>query len=215
MEAFTELEVVRPTMRGMLHAVAAAAAIAGTVLLILLAGSPAGYVGAAIFGASLILLYTTSATYHQVRWPERWHHIPKRVDHAAIFLLIAGTYTPFCLDVSVAWGIPLLAVVWTLAGLGAILKLAWPEAPRWLGVGLYMGLGWIGVVGAYEAISHYAHSPIALLIAGGAMYTIGGFVYAFRRPDPWPRHFGFHEVFHTFVVAGSVLHFAAVAIYVV
>ncbi len=205
----------RPALRGTLHLFAAFAAIGGTVWLLLIADSPTGYVGAAIFGTSLMLLYGTSATYHQIPWPAAWRHIPKRIDHAAIFLLIAGTYTPLCLNVSLAWGIPLLSVVWTLAIAGVLMSLVLPHAPRWLNFALYAGLGWVGIVGVSEVFAAYATSPIALLIAGGVTYMIGGTIYALKRPDPWPRVFGFHEVFHTFVVAGSLLHFAAIAFYVI
>jgi hemolysin III len=206
----------RPALRGVLHGIAFALAIAGTVLLMLLANKPTGYVGGAIFATSLMLLYSTSATYHQVRfWRRGWARVFKRVDHSMIFVLIAGTYTPFCLDVSLAWGIPMLAVVWTLAGLGALTKIVWPDAPRWLGVGLYVALGWIALVAAAEVVDRYLGSPLALLLAGGALYTVGGIVYGLKRPDPWPRVFGYHEIFHSFVVAGSAVHYAAVAIYVV
>lgn len=211
-----ELTLQRPMFRGVLHAIAFALAIAGTVGLMLFADSPAGYVGGAVFGTSLMLLYSTSATYHQVRfWKPGWSRVFKRVDHSMIFVLIAGTYTPFCLDVDLAWGIPMLAVVWTLAGFGVLTKIIWPDAPRWLGVSLYMGLGWVGIFAAAEAIDHYFGSPLALLLAGGALYTVGGIVYGLHRPDPWPRVFGYHEIFHAFVVAGSAVHYAAIAIYVV
>ena len=205
----------RPMLRGTLHLFAAFAAIGGTVWLLLIANSPTGYVSAAIFGTSLMLLYGTSATYHQIPWPPTWRHIPKRIDHAAIFVLIAGTYTPFCLNVNLAWGIPLLSVVWSLAAVGMIMKLVWPYGPRWLSFALYAGLGWVGIIGVSAAFAAYATSPIALLLAGGLMYNIGGTIYALKRPDPWPRVFGFHEVFHTFVVAGSLLHFTAIAVYVI
>lgn len=204
----------RPALRGVLHLVAALLAIGGSVWLLLIAGSPSGYVGAAVFGTSLMLLYGTSATYHTITWRPSWRRIVKRLDHAVIFVLIAGTYTPFCLDVSLAWGVSLLSVVWALAGAGALLKLIWPDAPRWLSVALYVGLGWVGAVGASEVVAHYAGSPIALLLLGGMLYTIGGVIYAARRPDPWPRYFGYHEVFHALVVAGSAVHFATVAVYV-
>ncbi|MEX0785935.1 MAG: hemolysin III family protein [Dehalococcoidia bacterium] len=204
----------RPALRGMLHLVAAVLAVGGAIWLLVIADSPSGYVGAAVFGTSLMLLYSTSATYHTVTWRPSWRRIVKRLDHAVIFVLIAGTYTPFCLDVSLGWGIPLLSVVWSLAGAGALLKLAWPDAPRWLSVALYVGLGWVGVVGASEVFAEYAGSPIALLLLGGMLYTIGGVIYALRRPDPWPRYFGYHEVFHALVVAGSAVHFATIAVYV-
>jgi hemolysin III len=204
----------RPALRGVFHLCAALAATLGTALLLLIADSPAGYVGAAIFGVSLMLLYGTSATYHSLPWRPSWRRIVKRLDHAMIFVLIGGTYTPFCLDVSLAWGISLLSVVWTLAGAGALLKLVWPDAPRWLSVSLYVGLGWVAVVAASEVVARYMGGPMALLISGGVLYTLGGIVYARRRPDPWPRVFGYHEVFHALVVAGSALHYTAVALYV-
>jgi hemolysin III len=209
------LGLERPALRGVLHLIAAGLAVAGTVLLLLVADSPSGYVGGAIFASSLMLLYGTSATYHQIRWQPNWRRTVKRLDHAMIFVLIAGTYTPFCLDVSLAWGIPLLSVVWGLAGAGVLLKLVWPDGPRWLSVGLYVGLGWVALVAASEVIDQYLGSPLALLILGGALYTVGGVVYALGRPNPWPRVFGYHEVFHAFVVGGSAVHYAAIAIYVV
>jgi len=205
----------RPALRGTLHLAAAAAAIAGTVWLLLLADTATGYVGAAVFGTSLILLYFTSATYHQIAWNNTLRGIVRRVDHAMIFVLIAGTYTPFALDVNLAWGVQLLVVVWSLAGVGILVRAVWTEAPRWLAVAMYFGLGWIGIVGTFGAVSEYTSAPIALILSGALLYTLGGVVYGLRRPNPLPRIFGFHEVFHTLVVAGSVLHFAAVAAYVI
>jgi len=209
-----DVALERPALRGTLHIAAALLAAFGAAGLLLIAGSPTGYVGAAIFGASLILLYGTSATYHQLsRWPA-WGRVAKRLDHAMIFILIAGTYTPFSLDISLAWGIPVLAVVWTLAGAGVLAKLVRPDVSRRLNVALYVALGWVGVVAASEVLSQYAASPLSLLLAGGGLYMLGGAVYALRRPDPWPRIFGYHEVFHALVVAGSAVHFATIAIYV-
>jgi hemolysin III len=205
-----------PALRGVLHVITAVFAPVGLVLLLLLADSPAGYVGAAVFATTLILLYTTSASYHAIRWSRRLRDIVMRADHATIFVLIAGTYTPFCLiTVGRAWGIPMLSVVWTFAGLGALLKIVWPRAPRWLGVSLYLGLGWIGVIAAYPLVSNLAPEALALLVVGGVLYSIGGIVYATRRPDPFPRVFGFHEVFHALVVAATLLHFTVIAAYVI
>jgi hemolysin III len=205
----------RPALRGVFHLAAAVVAAFGAAWLLVIADSPAGYVGGTVFAASLMLLYTTSATYHRFYWRAAVRRILKRLDHAMIFVLIAGTYTPFCLDVSLAWGVSLLAVVWSLAGAGILLKVLWPDAPRWLSVGLYVSLGWVAIVAATEVVDQYAGSPLALLLTGGALYTIGGLVYAMRRPDPWPRIFGYHEIFHALVVAGSAVHYAAIAIYVV
>ncbi len=209
------LQIERPALRGVLHLIAAVLAVLGSAWLLLLADSPTGYVGGALFGASLMLLYGTSASYHQIPWRPTWRRVVKRLDHAMIFVLIAGTYTPFCLDVRLAWGIPLLSVVWSLAAAGALLKIARPDAPRWLSVALYVGLGWIALAGASEVLARYSATPVTLLVVGGVLYTAGGIVYALQRPDPWPRVFGYHEVFHSFVVAGSAVHYAAIAAYVV
>jgi hemolysin III len=207
-------QICRPLLRGYLHLGAAGAAVLGLVLLILLADSPRAYAGGAVFATSLIALYTVSGVYHSVAWGPRMRAVLKRVDHAMIFVLIAGSYTPFCLFAgSPAWGIALLAVVWSIAGAGVALKIAWPGAPRWLSVGLYMGTGWIALVAATKITDWYAIGPLLVVALGGVLYSAGGVIYGFRRPDPFPRVFGYHEVFHTLVIAGSVLHYGVVAAY--
>jgi hemolysin III len=201
-------------LRGYFHLVAAGLAVAGLVLLVLLADSAEAYVGGAVFAASLIALYSTSATYHTITWGRRMRGLMKRLDHSMIFVLIAGTYTPFCLlAASTAWGVSILAVVWSIAIAGIVLKIAWPGAPRWLGVGLYVGTGWVALVAASELADWFAVFPLLLLAAGGVAYTAGGVIYALKRPDPFPRVFGYHEVFHLLVIAGSALHFTLVAAY--
>ncbi len=205
----------RPALRGVLHGVAALLAPIGLVALLLIADSPRRYVGAAIFATSLLLLYGTSASYHLAHWPDRMDRVINRLDHSMIFVLIAGTYTPFCLIVlDDPWGIPMLAVVWTLAAAGVLVAVLRPRAPRWFGVGLYLGLGWVGIVAAAPILTALSVPALALLMAGGAMYSVGAVVYAMRRPDPFPRIFGFHEIFHTFVIAGSALHFIVIAAFV-
>jgi len=162
-----------------------------------------------------VLLYSTSAAYHRITWKPRLRGVMKRLDHAMIFVLIAGTYTPLCLLVlNTAWWISMLSVVWGLAGAGIIMKLLWPGAPRWLSVSLYAAVGWLALVASTELAAWFTVVPLALLLLGGLLYTLGGVVYAVRKPDPWPRAFGYHEVFHLLVIAGSVLHFSLVAIYV-
>lgn len=204
----------RPLFRGAMHGAIAVIAPAGLVLLLLLADSPRGYVGAAIYATTLVLLYSTSASYHLAPWPARVRGLMMRLDHAMIFVLIAGTYTPFCLIVvGDAWGIPMLSVVWTLAGLGMVMKVIWPTGPRWLSVALYIGLGWLGIVAAWPLVTNLSPPAIAMLVAGGALYSVGALAYAARWPDPNPRVFGYHEVFHTLVVAASALHFAVIATY--
>ncbi len=206
---------LRPSLRGAFHLVAALAAPFGLVWLLLRSDSPREYVGAAIFASSLIALYATSATYHLIRWPAPFRGIVNRLDHSMIYALIGGTYTPFCIIVlGNGWGIPMLSVVWTLAGLGILVTIAWPTAPRWLGVALYIALGWIGIIAAAEIVTRLDIWPLTLLIIGGQLYTIGAIVYALRRPNPYPTVFGFHEIFHLLVIAGSLTHFSLIAFYV-
>ena len=208
-------EPPRPVLRGVFHLAAAAAAPAGLVLMLLLAGSPRAYVGAGIFGASLMICYTVSASYHLVPWSRILRRVMKRLDHAMIFTLIAGTYTPFCLLVlDNAWGIPVLCVVWSLAGIGMLIKLAWPDAPRWLSVSLYLGVGWLALVASWPIARSMSLAPLALLVFGGLLYSVGAIVYAARRPNPYPRVFGYHEVFHTLVVVAGLIHFSVIAFFV-
>lgn len=211
----TELQAIlppRPFLRGTLHGVVALLAPALTVALLLLADSPRGYIGASIFATSLMLLYVTSASYHLAPWEPRARRIVMRLDHSMIFVLIAGTYTPFCLSVvGDAWGIPMLAVVWSIAGVGVLIKVLRPDAPRWLGVALYLVLGWVGVVAAWPVINNLSPVGVAMLAGGGMLYTLGALVYARRWPNPNPRWFGYHEVFHSLVVVGSALHVGLVA----
>ncbi len=204
----------RPLLRGYFHLGAAIAAVFGCVVLVLLADSPSAYVGGAVFAASLIALYSVSATYHTIHWGRRMQAVLKRVDHSMIFVLIAGSYTPICLlALDRTWGISLLAVVWTIAGAGIALKIAWPNAPRWLGVGLYLGTGWLGVVAASQLFAWFAAPTGWLLLGSGLLYSLGAVIYGMRRPNPFPRVFGYHEVFHVLVIGGSVMHYALVAGY--
>ena len=202
-----------PLLRGALHLVGALLAPFGLLLLLDIADSPAEYVGAAIFSATLMALYTTSASYHLLPWRPRARAVVQRADHSMIFALIAGTYTPFCLIVlNLSWGVTMLALVWTLAGFGILFKIAWPSGPRWLGVLLYMGIGWVGVIPIAEVVPEFGAWPLATLLLGGLLYSLGAVVYALRWPDPSPRVFGYHEVFHCFVIAGSVTHFILIAV---
>jgi hemolysin III len=203
-----------PLLRGFLHLGAFAAAVAGIVVMLLLAHSARGYVGAAIFGASLILVYGTSASYHCIPWGERMVGLMRRVDHAMIFVLIVGTYTPFCLmALGNAWGIGLLSATAGIAGAGALIRLVWLNTPRWLAVLPYLAAGWIALVAASQILQRLDAAPLGLLLLGGIAYSVGAVVYARKRPDPWPSVFGYHEVFHSFTIMGSASHFLAVAVY--
>jgi hemolysin III len=204
----------RPLLRGYLHLAAGIAAIAGCVLLVLLADSPRAYAGGAIFAASLILLYFTSATYHIVSWGRKMRAVLQRLDHSMIFVLIAGSYTPFALvAANGAWGISMLAVIWSIAIAGVVLKVAWPGAPRWLSVMLYVAAGWLALVYSAPLSEWITPVPFLLMLAGGLLYTLGGVIYAAKRPDPFPRFFGYHEVFHLLTVVAASLHFTVVAAY--
>ncbi len=182
--------------------------------MLLLAHTARGYVGAAIFGASLILVYGTSALYHLPPWDERMTDLMRRVDHAMIFVLIVGTYTPFCLiALGNAWGTGLLSATAGVAGAGALMRLVWLNTPRWLAVLPYLAAGWIALVAAPQILQHLNAAPLGLLLLGGVAYSVGAVIYALKRPDPWPSIFGFHEVFHSFTMMGSTFHYLAVAVY--
>ena len=205
----------RPLLRGMFHLYAAIAAVAGAAVLLLVADSARAYVGGAIFAASLVLLYGTSAAYHRITWTPTMRGLMKRLDYSMIFVLIAGTYTPFCLLVlNNAWGITMLSVIWGAAGAGVLVRVAWPTAPKWLAVSLYVIVGWLALIPAWELAASFTARPLVLLVLGGVLYTLGGVVYAIRKPNPWPRVLGYHEIFHLLVVIGSALHYSLVAIYV-
>ncbi len=200
----------RPLLRGYVHFLGAIVSPFALVALILIADSPRAIVGAAIFGASLILAFSTSAGYHLLRWRGL-----RRLDHAMIYVLIAGTFTPFTLKVlGNAWGIPVLAVVWGLAGVGVVQSLLYASTSRWLNIGPYLVLGWAGVIPAYKVWQTVPHLAFALLLLGGAVYSLGGLVYAARRPNPIPALFGYHEVFHVLTLAATGVFYLVVARYV-
>ena len=160
---------------------------------------------------SLVALFSVSALYHRPTWSPRARLWMRRLDHSAIFLLIAGTFTPLCLLLGDARAHTLLALVWGGAGLGVLRALLWPRAPRWVATALYLGLGWAAiplVPAMYRALGPLS---LALLAGGGILYSVGAVVYATRRPDPFPRVFGYHEIFHALVVAAAGLHFAVAA----
>jgi hemolysin III len=202
---------VKPLLRGVSHEIAAGVALAGLVALVLLAPGPRARVGALVYGMSLVGLFSVSALYHRPNWSPRAYLWMRRLDHSAIFLLIAGTFTPICLLIGDARANTMLAVVWAGAGLGILRALLWPRAPRLVATGLYVLLGWAAlplVPAMYRALGA---GPLLLLAAGGVLYSVGAVVYATRRPDPFPRVFGYHEIFHALVVAAAGIHFAVAA----
>ena len=204
-----------PLLRGYLRLVGAIVAPFALLHILFIADSPRGVVGGAIFGASLIILYSTSAIYHLLPLGHRLRGMMKRLDHSIIFVFIAGAYTPFALQLmDNAWGIPVLSVVCGLAGVGLITTLAAPALPRWIGVGLYLVLGWVGIVAISELVTALPGEAFAMLVLSGILFSVGGTMYATRWPDPFPRVFGYHEMFHTLQVAATAVLYLVVTIYV-
>ncbi len=205
----------RPTWRGRLHAYTFLAAIPASVALILDADHVAGRVTAAIYAATVLALFGTSAAYHRIASSVRARRVMRRLDHAMIYLLIAGTYTPICLvALPLPWGIPVLAVVWTGAITGFVLKLAAFNQMKWLGYALYPILGWAAVVAMPVMATHMTGVELALIVAGGVVYSFGLPVLMTRRPDPWPQTFGYHEVWHACTVIAGACHFVAIGLLV-
>jgi hemolysin III len=201
----------KPLLRGVSHQIAAAFALVGGIALVNAATGQRGALAAAVYGVALTAQFAISAAYHRPRWGTRARLFMRRLDHAAIFLLIAGTYTPFCLLLPPQTGRPLLALVWSGALGGMVLSVLWPLAPKWLMAALTVGLGW-AIVPTFPAMqAAIGWSGMALLGAGGIAYTLGAVVYATRFPDPNPRVFGYHEVFHALVIAAAVCHYVAIA----
>jgi hemolysin III len=207
------LTAERPVWRGRLHTWAFIAAIPAGVLLIVYADRPAARVAASIYAATLLLVFGTSAAYHRLARSYRTRRIMQRLDHAMIYLLIAGTYAPICLvALPLRWGIPLLASVGGVGLLGMVIKLAAIRRLQWLAYALYPITGWAAVAATPALRSSLSPLQIALVLGGGVAYTVGFPVLLLRRPDPWPRVFGYHEVWHGFTVLAAVLHFGAVAL---
>jgi len=161
----------------------------------------------AIFGAALMLLYGASSVYHAFNTSEKVNAILRRVDHMMIFVLIAGTYTPVCLlPLRGPWGWTILVLVWAIAIAGIVLKALWIDAPRWLSSAIYVFMGWLVIVAFVPLVNSVPAGGIALMISGGVTYTLGAVIYALKRPRFNFKFFGFHELFHLFVMAGSAFH---------
>ncbi len=214
---FLSYRQVRDPVSGYTHLAAAILAVIGTVYLI-----AAGHdtllkvVSLAVYGASLVLLYTASAVYHLANVSPPVLLRLRKFDHSAIYLLIAGSYTPICLFYFhgfYRWGLP--AIVWALAVIGIAIKLFVINAPRWITAGAYLVMGWLCVLAVPQMITDMPAPALAWLAAGGLIYTLGALVYVIKKPDPFPGVFGFHEIWHIFVILGSLCQYIAVASYVV
>jgi hemolysin III len=206
----------RPRLRGVLHQWAFVVSLFAGVVLVAVAEGVQARVGGAIFAGTVATMFGASALYHRVLWRPRVRRWLRRLDHAMIYSLIAGTYTPFGLLVlDGAWRISILAIVWIGALTAIVLKLAWVDAPKWLSATIGLGLGWVGAVALPQLLAGAGPASTGLVLGGGVFYSIGALVYVLRRPDPIPTIFGYHEIFHAFVIGAVCLQYAAVALIVV
>jgi hemolysin III len=199
-----------PRLRGISHAVAFFLAVAAAIVVIVLAPTGRATVAVAIYGAGLIALFGGSALYHRWPGPPRFKPLLKRIDHSTIFVFIAASYTPVALVAlrgPIVWVI--LSVAWAGAAAGVAFSLMRIEAPRGLIAGSYVALGWVAVIALPQLISELKPAPLVLLAAGGLLYSIGAIIYARQRPDPWPRTFGFHEIFHALVIVAAAAQYLA------
>jgi len=202
--------IAKPKLRGWLHLVTSPLALVAGVVLIVLAPTLPAKLAALAYVATAVILFTTSAIYHRGKWSARAEIRLKRLDHANIFLLIAGTYTPFgVLALSGDTRIVVLATVWGTALLGVAFRVLWVDAPRWLYVALYLGLGWAASLFVPELIRGAGVPAFVLVAVGGLFYTCGGIVYGLKRPNPSPKWFGFHEIFHACTVAAFTCQYVA------
>jgi hemolysin III len=201
-----------PVLRGVSHFWAFWCALAATIPLVAFAPDGTARAAALVYGAGLCVLFAGSAAFHRFKCGPRLRSLLCRIDHSAIFIFIAASYTPVALlvlDGPTGW--TLFAAAWAGALAGVALSLLWIGAPRLLFAATYVALGWIALMALPELVSQLPLTPMLLIAAGGVLYTVGAVVYATRRTDPWPRVFGFHEVFHALVIAAAAMHFVAMA----
>jgi hemolysin III len=206
-------EEVIPRLRGLLHAWAFWFALAAAGILVIVAYDGRARIAAIIYGVGLCALFGASATYHRWRGNPRWKPVLRRVDHSTIFVFIAASYTPIALLVLQG---PLstivLVSVWAGALAGVVMSVAWIDAPRVLTAVCYIAVGWVALVAMPQLFEHRGVAVPVLLLIGGLLYSLGAAAYATKRPNPWPRTFGFHEVFHTLVIAAALVHFIAIGV---
>jgi hemolysin III len=206
---------LRPSLRGLSHAAAFVVAVPLGLLLIFDATTGLGLAAAIVFATSVATMFGASALYHCLKWPERQRRWLRRIDHFGVYGLIAGTYTPIGLLVLDGyWQTVVLGIVWGGALAAVLLKFIWLDAPKWIAVAIGLALGWVGAVVFPQFFDELGVAGTLLVLAGGVAYTAGALVYAFRRPNPYPRVFGYHEIFHALVIAAVACQYSAVAFYV-
>ncbi|MCF6247625.1 MAG: hemolysin III family protein [Desulfobacula sp.] len=208
---FTFAKIFREPVNAISHMAGALVSIVGLTLLVVFAAIKADtwhVVSFSIFGTTLILMYTSSFLYHAVKVSDRALKIFRRVDHVMIFMLIAGSYTPICLiPLRGPWGWSIFGTVWGIALIGTGIKIWVPNVPRWISTFIYLIMGWICVIAIYPLVKNLPPESLVWLGLGGLFYSVGAVVYALERPNPFPGFFGFHEIWHLFVMSGSACHF--------
>jgi len=206
---------VKPRLRGVFHQWGFVVAIPLGVWLVLSADGTRARVGAAVFASSVVLMLGASALYHRPNWSPRRRVWLRRLDHAGIYCLIAGSYTPVGLLVlHGAWQTVVLAIVWSGCALAIFIRLFWIGAPKWVSATVGIALGWVGIVAMPEIYFNLGLACVLLILAGGLLYSLGAVIYATRRPDPYPAVFGYHEIFHLMIVVAVALQYSAIAFYV-
>jgi len=202
---------LKDPISGLSHLFGAFLSVAGLTVLVTFAALKATswhVVGFSVYGSSMVLLYSASALYHLFPLSSPHTDLFRTIDHIMIYVLIAGTYTPICLvPLRGTWGWSILSVVWGLTLLGLVFKLFWMEAPRWLSTLIYLVMGWVCLAAIHPLVTTLPAPGLAWLLAGGVFYSVGALIYALKRPNLIPGRFGFHELFHFFVLAGSFCHF--------
>lgn len=212
----TGAALAKPLLRGVLHQAAFLVSLVVGTLLIVGAEGARGHIGAAVFAGSVAVCFGVSALYHRVTWTPQRRVLMRRLDHAGVYLLIAGTYTPVCLLVlDGTWRLAVLAIVWSGAAAAVLLNCVWISAPKWLAAVIGIGLGWVAVVVLPQLVSRLNPAAVVLLGVGGIAYTAGAIVYARRRPNPAPAVFGYHELFHALTVVAVACQYVAIAFFVI
>jgi hemolysin III len=206
------VSAVKPRLRGWLHAGMVPLTVAAGIVLIALAPNTPARIAAVVFSLTAWLLFGTSAVYHRGNWSPRVASVLKRMDHSNIFLIIAGSYTPFALLLPADQARTMLLIVWIGAIAGVLFRVLWVNAPRWLYTPVYVALGWVAVFYLGPLLNHGGPAIVALIAAGGLLYTLGALVYGIKRPNPSPRWFGFHEIFHTLTIAAFTTHYIAASL---
>ncbi len=206
------IDKLRDPVSALTHLFSAAIALIGVIVLLAFSNKTTAWIiSLSVYGASLVLLFLASGTYHSVRSTPRVIEVFRKLDHSAIYLLIAGSYTPFCANAfSGFWRWGLLAVIWSLAFSGILIKMFTLHAPRWVTAGVYVAMGWLSVLAAREMVTALSPGTLLWLFVGGVIYTLGAVIYATKKLNLIPGVLGFHEVWHIFVILGAAAHFVAV-----